>query len=360
MDDKTRTRTIDLEPGEYVRQDGVRTDFETGDAARYEFRAAIFTAGEASDGDIIDMRSLNIEPSMPLFMQHMADPGPQLGTLRGGKVVQGTRAARAEAVWTGSIDLGGVGALSEVRQDVAYRMSTGELKRFSGRWGRSTEGTTKVTRRVNLPATHAAFIDASKLSKDDIKQYGDYWEGADALEGSLVGLGADKAATAREGGVRDYYKAQCEATQKADEAGYDAIASTEGTPMELIAVAIAHARSRGISEIEILRGISKIDILEASGLLDQTEIERAVDTKLSLIVDSLGEMQTQLDDLHLHLADEPERVEGEPTPDETAGETKPLDAEGLRELLGHAPAEKSATQSIVDDALRRARGEPTP
>ncbi len=335
--DKTRTHTVDLEPGHFVRADGERTDSLVG-AAHYEFRAAIFTNGEASDGDIIDMSTLKIGASMPFFAQHMADPTTQLGTLSGGKVTQRSDSQGSEAVWNGRIDLGGVGDPSKIRIDVAHRMSTGELKRFSGRWGMALDGGTKVTRRVDLTKGHPAYVDASSASEDDIRTHGYYWEGAQAMEGSLVGLGADPGATLRTAAALAFGEKCRAATAKADEADLEAIAPSK-------------QRDVPVTEDDPhLRFVEQIQ-----------ESMRMMAHQMGDMQTSLGEIQTQLDDLHL--ADEPERVEGEDPeePETVEGEPTPLDAQGLRDRLGlkSADTERGDVSDAVNAIVRRAQGKPT-
>lgn len=347
MDDKTRTRTIDIEPGYFVRADGVRTD-DIEEADKYLFRAAIFTDGEASDGDIIDVRSLKTG-TMPLFMQHMADPTMQLGELTNPKVVR--EGSRNVVIWDGVNELGGVGELRDIRRDVAYRQRAGQLTSYSGRWGYARDGGTKVTRRVNLPKTHSAYIDGGKAAPDDIRQFGSLWEGAEALEGSLVGLPADQAATAREGFVRDFWAKQREATAAADDEDYEKIepSKPEVTPLRLLELAIENARDNGVSQS---------DIASAYQRAGNAAVEFA-DT-MREFAETLGEIQTQLDDLlHIHLADEPERVEGEPTPEK--GETTLLDAEGLRDRFGTKRTDTVASDTVaaVKAKLRRLQGKPT-
>ena len=249
MDEQTRTRPLELEPGFFLRADGERVDSIEG-ADSYQFRAAIFTGGEASDGDIIDMRSLRIDTEMPFFAQHMADATMQLGSLTEGAVRKGKRSL--EAVWDGAIDLRGAGALQEVRQDVAHRMSTGELRRMSGRWARAIDGSTVVTRRTKLDRGHSAFVDAAKLEPEDPRGFGNHWQGAQAKEGSLVGLGADDDATGRSEAVRDFYQ-QCRAAVSEHE-GLVPISDpeAEATPLDLLQGAMQKARSAGVPESDLV------------------------------------------------------------------------------------------------------------
>lgn len=154
------------------------------------FTALLFSQGEASDGHIIDIDGLEIPDRMPLFINHVADPVSQLGTLTpGDRVMQDGIPGREVH---GSIETDGSGDLADIRRDVLMRMSRGQLTNFSGRWD-AEDG--DVVRRVNLPEDHFAHVDSKTAGYPQVG--GLYFEKSVAQEGSLVGLGADPTAKLR-------------------------------------------------------------------------------------------------------------------------------------------------------------------
>jgi len=145
-------------------------DLKTG-----EFPATLFTDGEASDGHILDIAGAVIPERMPMFANHEADPTMQLGS-----IIKATRTAHAIKV-TGHIEMEGEGAVADIRRDVALMMSRGHVSRMSGKWDADASAT---KRRSDLPREHYAHT----------KDGGLYFGRWNALEGSIVGLGADPQA----------------------------------------------------------------------------------------------------------------------------------------------------------------------
>ena len=150
------------------------------------FRAVIYTDGEASDGHILDIAGGELPERMPLFVNHNADPTTQLGVLT--DPVRGKHSVE----YTGQILLDGEGPTAAIRRDILLKMDRGLLEQFSGRWDASDKD---VVRRVNLPSDHPAFVDSEKATSS--QRWGMYFKKWNALEGSLVGLGADPAAKLR-------------------------------------------------------------------------------------------------------------------------------------------------------------------
>lgn len=145
-------------------------DMETG-----EFPATLFTDGEASDGHILDIAGAVIPERMPMFVNHDADPTMQLGSIVGAKRTD------HEIKVTGQIELQGDGALGDIRRDVALMMSRGHVSQMSGKWDSEPSAT---KRRSDLPREHFAYS----------KGGGYYFGRWQAMEGSIVGLGADPRA----------------------------------------------------------------------------------------------------------------------------------------------------------------------
>ena len=175
------------------------------------FEAVLFTDGEASDGHILSIKGGKIPERMPLFVNHAADPTTQLGSLYyAGK---GDHEVRVR----GEIMLDGEGAPLEVRRDLLAKMAAGHVSRMSGRWDADDKD---AKRRVNLPSDHPAFVDEKKETESR-KRWGYYFEKWQAMEGSVVGLGADPQAVMRWARdedspecVRDFWKAQVPDAQR--------------------------------------------------------------------------------------------------------------------------------------------------
>jgi hypothetical protein len=150
-----------------------------------EFKAVLFTDGEASDGHVLNIAGAVIPVQMPLFVNHVADPRTQLGSLAPARI------GEHEVIVKGRIFTGGEGGEAEVRRDLLAKMAAGHVSRMSGRWDADPED---VTRRTELPKEHPAYV--SKDVKGP-KRYGLYFDKWRAMEGSVVGLGADPAAMLR-------------------------------------------------------------------------------------------------------------------------------------------------------------------
>jgi hypothetical protein len=93
-----------------------------------EFRATLFTSGEASDGHILNIPGGDVPKRMPLFINHSADPTTQLGSI----YLDG-RDDRAIQV-RGQIMLEGEGREAEIRRDILAKIAAGHVSRMSGRW----------------------------------------------------------------------------------------------------------------------------------------------------------------------------------------------------------------------------------
>jgi hypothetical protein len=149
------------------------------------FDAVVFTGGEASDGHLLNVRGGEIPDTIPLFVNHSADPRTQLGTLHR------LRSTDNEVVMRGEILTDGVGAEAEIRRDILLKMSRGHVARMSGRWD-ADESSTR--RRASLPEDHPGHPPKDASSAQKFGSFFDTWR---AMEGSVVGLGADQDATVR-------------------------------------------------------------------------------------------------------------------------------------------------------------------
>jgi hypothetical protein len=140
------------------------------------------TNGEATDGHIVDVSSLKVPDTLPMFPNHVADPLGRLGQLHTPrKSGKGQTLGGRRLHMTGRIDLEGEGALADIRRDVAHGIHVGDITQMSGRWTGGTE-----TARSGLPKNHWAFSDGGYR--------GLLFEGSAMREGSVVGLGSDEAA----------------------------------------------------------------------------------------------------------------------------------------------------------------------
>ncbi len=165
-------RAFDLQRG--------KIDLETG-----RFPVTLFTNGEASDGHIIDIRGLEVGDRLPMFANHFADPTERMGGLvEPHKAGKSTRLGGASLKMTGVIDMNGDGEKPDVRRDVAQGISVGDITAMSGRWD-----PIKSVPRASLPESHYAFSEVSGGFFEPM-----FFEEARALEGSIVGVGADDAA----------------------------------------------------------------------------------------------------------------------------------------------------------------------
>jgi hypothetical protein len=158
------------------------------DPEKGTFRATVFTGGEASDGHILSIPGGDIPDSIPLFVNHNADPTSQLGTLH--------LEARDdnEVVMRGEIFTEGEGAEADIRRDIVAKMAAGHVSRLSGRWDADESD---ILPRTRLPKDHPAFVDSDAAKRDFRFRRGALFEKWRALEGSIVGIGSDPAATMR-------------------------------------------------------------------------------------------------------------------------------------------------------------------
>ena len=152
-------------------------DMESG-----EFSGTLFSNSACSDPHILDVAGIEMPERMLLCVSHSADPGSRLGSITshekripsGGSAELGDSSVFVKC----RIDLGGDSAASDVRRDIARGISLGDLSALSGRW----VGTEQVE-RSSLSRSHAAH-----------GRTGLYFSSSVAIEGSVVGIGADKSA----------------------------------------------------------------------------------------------------------------------------------------------------------------------
>lgn len=177
-----------------------------------EFRAVLFTDGEATDGHMLNIAGGKIPERMPLFVNHRADPREQLGSLFFDRTTPHQVHVR------GQIFLDGDGNERAIRRDIMAKIAAGHVSRMSGRWDADPAN---VKRRADLPSDHPAYVGEKAKGA---KRYGLYFDKWEAMEGSIVGLGADPQATMRWAEdeslpepVRAFYRQLAEDADAADE-----------------------------------------------------------------------------------------------------------------------------------------------
>lgn len=168
-----------MEPQTYERASEITgpIDMESG-----EFSGTLFSNSACSDPHILDVAGIEMPERMLLCVSHSADPGSRLGSITshekrmpaGGSVELGDSSVQVSC----RIDMGGDSAASDVRRDIARGISLGDLSALSGRW----VGTEQIERSA-LSRSHAAH-----------GRSGLYFSSSVAIEGSVVGIGADKSA----------------------------------------------------------------------------------------------------------------------------------------------------------------------
>lgn len=216
---------------------------------RYRFGMTLATEGDASDGDILSIRGGIVPDRMPLLAVH--DSYDLSGSL--GSVVEPRKdfaAEPPELTAAGEIELTGEGDAADARRDVALMIEAGHLGAVSIRWQ-----PIDYVRRINLSSDHPAYVDAEKETNLS-KRYGLFHRKWRALEGSVVPIGADQAATIDErargweakgrAGVAAYLR-----SFRADPA------PTRESSVELIVDGLRSARVLGTAPAEILEAIAE-------------------------------------------------------------------------------------------------------
>lgn len=177
MGEETYTRAMDVDAGS--------VDIERG-----TFRAVLLTGGEAADGHRVNVRGVEFPDQIPLFLNHQHDPVSQLGSLRAAGI------EGEELVVNGQILTDGEGVQADVRRDILHKMAAGHVRSFSGTWVPTSRSAVKSRR--GLPADHPAHVTRETAEEHPARARGLYFEASRALEGSIVGIGSDSAATLRE------------------------------------------------------------------------------------------------------------------------------------------------------------------
>lgn len=221
------------------------------------FRMTLATDGEASDGHILNIAGGDIPERMPLLVSHMNDPQVQVGSIT--QPVKRARAGRLEAM--GNIELEGEGAQRDARRDLFHMIEQGHVGAVSIRWDADPE---HVVARTDLPKDHPAFVDSRDANL--MRTTGLFFEKWRALEGSIVGVGADPQALIA--------RAQHEDTPEEARAWYRGMVDDEK-------VEAMESLDASCSEIEATAAANvRIAIQEALTALPMAEVRAAVEEVL--------------------------------------------------------------------------------
>jgi len=155
-------------------------DTDTG-----EFDMVMATDGEATDGHIINIDGLRFPEKLPLQLDHGKTAISNLGSVT--NIRRGTHGGSKVYRGTGRIRLTGDGEPLAARRDLVDAIAVGDIVGTSLWWESE-----KHQERRALPAGHRAHVERSE--KNPRKRFGLYFESAEAIEHSIVGIHADKKA----------------------------------------------------------------------------------------------------------------------------------------------------------------------
>ncbi len=162
-----------------------RADAGTLDPATGVFPLILATSGEASDGDLLSIEGAQFREKVPLQISHINDPLSTAGSISGFR--RDLRSTPKRLLAWGQIELDGEGEQAEIRRDLAHMIGAGHVTGISVRWEPIS-----WQRRADLPREHPAHVPASE--RNPRRRMGVYHERWNVLEGSIVAVGADKAA----------------------------------------------------------------------------------------------------------------------------------------------------------------------
>ena len=214
------------------------------------FDSVLATSGEASDGHVLSIEGLVIEERMPLLFGHRSEAMvPVLGSITSPRKTteNGIEILRT----TNTINTDGEGPMADIRRGMAQLVDDGDLRAMSVRWaGR------KAIPRTALSKDHSAFIDAD-TSFDDPRRFGMFFEKSDALEGSVVAIGADPKAligrsdSARSDGATVFFRYLARLVEE-DVTGIGNV----GTAFQAVENAIGGLREIGCDDSDVVNAVS--------------------------------------------------------------------------------------------------------
>lgn len=332
------------EPTQLTRNVHLRAGSKPGE---HEFTLA--TEGEASDGHILSMAGGHIADRMPMFDGHFNSATDTMGS-----VINPRKRLEADPPAldvTFQIELSGEGIKAEIRRDLDMMITKNHVTAASIRW----EGISS-TPRTNLPTDHPFHVDREATPDSDPRKFGVFFHEWRAMEGSIVGIGADpaalmKMAEGKTGEQREYWRGMAR-----DAIGDGAVDN----------------------EAELKKSVASMLGLDPDGITMGSEAARELlDTEPTLrdVIDEIrgtyGRINERLDELeaeaHLNLisqrtdtspepvqeperADQPSTEEAEPRPPER----KQLMLEDALPLLRTNRRETSADmQRLFDEAQGR-------
>jgi hypothetical protein len=342
---------------------------EVGEDA--SFPITLFTDGEASDGHVLNIAGARTAPRMPLFVNHWADPTMTMGSLTDPKRSEHAIRYRAQ------IDLGAPeSSMAAIRRDVAYMIGQGHVRAVSGRWDADPKD---IVPRTALSADHPAYVDPSKEPAGR-KRWGLYFKRWTALEGSIVGLGADpKALIGRSEDaslpepVRAFWRAEAQAQPQSE--------------LELLygelRLRYQAMRAAGASFADVLNALQGVLGAEEAGTLERLEREglpgiwlpaplrerlegerAALSDACAAIAAALSATREGDDQADADPADEPPE-DSDPAPPERTALEAPSPAARAGSVAAISAAEfferlesklKSSNSAIAADVVRRVTG----
>lgn len=242
-------RVQDLDRGEVNREDGT-------------FPVTLFSDGEASDGHILNIAGGRLPKRMPLFIGHFADPEFQLGSLT--SPTKEKRGGLNVTRHVAQIEQDGAGAAAERRADLLIMVEKGHARSMSGRWDAEQKD---VVRRTELPESHPAHVSPDEKGR---KRFGLYFKRWVAMEGSLVGLGADPAAQVGRELAAD--QAEWWGRLGGEMAARDGDAEALTPLFEDLALLYCDARSRGASFEDVMNALDGSPGTEDAGRMQRVRV----------------------------------------------------------------------------------------
>ena len=253
--------------------------------------------GEATDGHVLNLRGANIPDQMPLQLSHANSPLETLGSIT--QPILGTKGRVRVLRAMGEIEMGGEGPQADIRRDLAFMISEGHINSVSLR----AEGI-KVTPRRDLPKSHRAFVEANE--PDMLKRFGLFFEEFNAIEGSIVALGADRNAIIgrsmeTEGAVQEFWRTFVEEDEAKEE-------DTELEEYDTSEIEDVRSLERFLGEMP---GISRKEAKRLSSIKTETtqpsrdaqETKRPELTNEEIREAVRGELSKTMDDIHTEVSD---------------------------------------------------------
>ncbi|KKK72441.1 hypothetical protein LCGC14_2903840, partial [marine sediment metagenome] len=154
------------------------------------FGAVLASDGEATDGHILHIPGNRTPARMPLLFGHRSEAMvPSLGSVSNPKKGRSADGKNRVLRTKQTINMKGEGQMLEIRRNIALLVHDGDINAMSVRWVPE-----EVTRRIELPRNHYAYVDPAEESKDSERYWGYFHAKSRNEEGSIVAIGADPKA----------------------------------------------------------------------------------------------------------------------------------------------------------------------